>query len=108
VANEYPSFGDGSKTLDELNTIVVVELPTVCEVMDANLQDPRLKPFYKDLPNLKCVNSSRRYPEPGSIDFNLTILAFRRGIFESWSDARGRGMIMFSRWTQMIREMDFE
>jgi hypothetical protein len=40
-------------TLDELETHRVRELPSVCQVTNFSLQDPLLRSFYEDLPNLR-------------------------------------------------------
>ncbi|KAH6879351.1 hypothetical protein BKA70DRAFT_1447935 [Coprinopsis sp. MPI-PUGE-AT-0042] len=84
VVEENPFDQEGVKSLDDLHTFVITSLPETCEVTNVSLQDPRLKPFYEGLPNL------------------------RRGVFESWSDTKGRGMIMFSKWSRMCRDMDFD
>jgi hypothetical protein len=43
----------GMTTLDELQTHRVLKLPDECEVTDERLQDPLLRQYYLDLPNLR-------------------------------------------------------
>ncbi|KAH6871665.1 hypothetical protein BKA70DRAFT_1450893 [Coprinopsis sp. MPI-PUGE-AT-0042] len=78
------SAASGMVHLEDLDTRQVRELPAECEVTDSQLQDPLLRDFYNDLPNL------------------------RSGVFESWSDAEGPGMIMFSNWSDACPDMIFE
>ncbi|KAJ3504935.1 hypothetical protein NMY22_g17759 [Coprinellus aureogranulatus] len=59
-------------------------LPDVCEVTSPELQDPALAEYYIGLPPLKA------------------------GVFESWSDAEGNGMVSFSRWSDICPSMSFD
>ncbi|KAH6908653.1 hypothetical protein BKA70DRAFT_1426554 [Coprinopsis sp. MPI-PUGE-AT-0042] len=85
IANAKKGVDAGhGPTLEELETHRVRELPVTCEVTNVQLQDPLLRKYYKNLPNL------------------------RSGVFESWSDSEGPGMIMFSNWSAACPDIDYD